>query len=104
MGIINTTIVTKKPIPLIFTRKIAKMPNNQKLKETRMPVILHEGLVDKWLVELEGEKDQKYIEELIQAYPEDELEAHTVSKLRGKELTGNVEGICDPAKYAKLVF
>lgn len=69
-----------------------------------MPVILHEELADHWLTKLEGEKDQKLIQELIQEYPQEELEAYTVGKLRGKAYLGNVPKISEPVKYAELEF
>jgi putative SOS response-associated peptidase YedK len=47
-----------------------------------MPVSLHEELADKWLEKIESAKDQEFIEELIQQYPEEELDAYTVGKLR----------------------
>lgn len=43
------SIVTTTENPLL-----GKIHNNPKLKEARMPVILHEELADEWLVELEG--------------------------------------------------
>lgn len=83
---------------------LSKIHNNPKLKEARMPVILHEELADQWLTKLEGEKDQKLIQELIQEYPQEELEAYTVGKLRGKEYLGNVPEISEPVKYEELEF
>ena len=83
---------------------LAKIHNNPKLKAPRMPVILPEELADQWLFKLEGEKDQNFIQELIKAYPDEELHAHTVSKLRGKAYLGNVPEICDPIKYSELEF
>ncbi|MCK0125230.1 SOS response-associated peptidase [Gelidibacter sp. F2691] len=83
---------------------LAKIHNNPKLKEARMPVILHEELADQWLAKLEGNKNHKLIQELIQEYPEEELEAYTVGKLRGMAYLGNVPEISEPVKYAELVF
>lgn len=99
-GIINTfTIVTTKGNPLL-----AKIHNNPKLNEPRMPLILPTELEDKWLLHLDDELDQKAIEELIQSYPEEELTAHTVTRLRGKEYIGNVEEVSEPFEYRELVF
>ena len=99
-GTINTfSIVTTEGNHLL-----AKIHNNPKLKGPRMPLILPEALEDDWLVNLNDELDQKKLQELIKAYPDDELTAHTVAKLRGKEYPGNVEGISDEVRYEKLQF
>ena len=83
---------------------LSKIHNNPKLKEPRMPVILHEELADKWLEKIEGAKDQKFIEELIQQYPEEELDAYPVGRLRGKDYLGNVPEISEPVKDSELIF
>ena len=80
---------------------LAKIHNNPKLKGPRMPLILSDGLEDKWL---NDELDEQQIQTLIQSYPEDELKAHTVAKLRGKEYPGNVEGISEEVVYEELDF
>ena len=99
-GTLNTfTIVTTEGNPLL-----TKIHNNPKLKGPRMPFILPPELEDKWLIPIDDELDQKSIEELIQSYPEEELTAHTVRRLRGKEYMGNVEEISDPIEYEELVF
>ena len=99
-GSINTfTIVTTEGNPLL-----AKIHNNPKLKGPRMPLILPLELEDKWLIHLDDELDQKSIEELIQSYPEEELTAHTVTRLRGKEYIGNVEEVSNPFEYEELAF
>lgn len=38
---------------------------------------------------LEDDLDVKSIQELIKEYPDEELDAHTVRRLRGKEYIGN---------------
>lgn len=99
-GSINTfTIVTTEGNPLL-----AKIHNNPKLKGPRMPFILPLELEDKWLIHIDDEVDQKSIEELIQSYPEEELTAHTVTRLRGKEYIGNVKEVSDSFEYEELEF
>ena len=99
-GILNTfSIVTTKGNALM-----AKIHNNPKLQEPRMPVILPTALEDKWLNSINDELDIKAIQELIREYPEDELQGHTVAKLRGKEYAGNVETISEKVIYEELVF
>ena len=99
-GVMNTfTIVTTQGNPLL-----ARIHNNPKLKEPRMPLILPQELEDKWLEHQDDELDQQAIEKLIRSYPERELTAHTVTRLRGKEYMGNVESISNPVTYAELEF
>ena len=99
-GRINTfSIVTT-----VGNSLMAKIHNNPKIKGPRMPLILPEELEDEWLNPIQDELDQKAIQELIQSYPEDELKAHTVRKLRGKDYLGNVEEISEEVIYEELVF
>ena len=99
-GVINSfTIVTTKGNELL-----GKIHNNPKLKEPRMPLILPAEIEDKWLLPINDELDQKAIEELILAYPSDQLQAYPVNRLRGKEYIGNVEEISQPYEYEELVF
>jgi putative SOS response-associated peptidase YedK len=93
------TIVTTEGNPLL-----AKIHNNPKLKGPRMPFILPLELEDKWLVHIDDELEKKSIEELIQSYPEEELTAHTVTRLRGKEYIGNVKEVSNPFEYEELEF
>lgn len=81
---------------------MTKIHNNPKINGPRMPLILPDGLEDKWLHRIDDELDKKIIQELIQSYPEEELKSHTVSKLRGKEYRGNVEGISTEVIYEEL--
>ncbi len=99
VGTINTfSIVTTKGNKLL-----AKIHNNPKLEDgPRMPVILPEELADKWLIDYNDDLDKKSLEELMQAYPEEELTSHPVQQIRGKNGIGNVEEACAPFAYAEL--
>jgi putative SOS response-associated peptidase YedK len=99
-GLIKTfSIVTTKGNPLM-----SKIHNNPKLKEARMPLILPEALEDAWLIAIETDADVQDIQNLMQPYPEQDLKAYTVNKLRGKEYLGNVEEITQEVVYEDLVF
>ncbi len=93
------SIVTTKGNPML-----AKIHNNPKLEGPRMPLILPSELEDKWLATVRDDFDIKQIRELIQEYPEEELEAFTVQRLRGKEYMGNVEATSEPFTYEELQF
>src|SRR5690625_1137593 len=80
----------------------SKIHNNTRNKGPRMPLILPEELEDEWLQPIEDHLDKQKVQELIHSYPEGELKAHTVSRLRGKEYKGNVEGISDEVVYQEL--
>ncbi|MBZ0328201.1 MAG: SOS response-associated peptidase [Altibacter sp.] len=94
---ITFSIVTTTGNPMM-----AKIHNNPKLKEPRMPVILSEEMEDAWLQPIQSELDKQQIESLIQEFPENDLEAYTVARLRGKEYIGNVETISNRFEYAEL--
>ena len=64
-----------------------------------MPVILPDELEDAWLEPYRDELDQKRLEELLQPYPEAELKAYTVAKLRGKNAIGNQPEATDYFEY-----
>ena len=99
-GLMNTfSIVTTKGNTMM-----AKIHNNPKIEGPRMPLILPEELEDSWLNPIADDLDIKAIKELIQSYPEGELKAHTVNKLRGKEYLGNVEEISEELIYEDLEF
>jgi hypothetical protein len=44
----------------------------------------------------------KSIQELIREYPDEELDAYTVRRLRGKDYLGNVAEVSEPYDYADL--
>lgn len=81
---------------------MAKIHNNPKATGPRMPVILPEERVEEWLAPINEEIDKKAIQELIQPYPDSELDAYTVGKLAGKEYIGNVQEVKELVKYPEL--
>ena len=83
-------------------KMLAKIHNNPKLEGPRMPLILPQELEDKWLEPVEDELDVKSIQELIKDYPDEELDAYTVRRLRGKEYIGNTEKVSEPFQYEEL--
>jgi len=83
-------------------KMLTKIHNNPKLEGPRMPLILPQELEDKWLNPIEDQLDVKSIQELIKEYPDEELDAYTVRRLRGKEYIGNVEKVSEPFEYAEL--
>lgn len=96
-------IVTTKANPLM-----AKIHNNPKLEEPRMPLILSPEHEDDWITSFDEELwekgQKKTLEELIRPYPEEKLNYYTVDRLRGKEYAGNVPEISEPLEYPELVF
>ena len=97
-GIINTfSIVTTEANTMM-----ERIHNNPKLEQPRMPLILPRELENQWLNPIADDLDIQSIQELIKKYPDEELQAHTVKRLRGKEYQGNVEGISKKVVYEEL--
>ncbi|APQ18007.1 SOS response-associated peptidase [Maribacter hydrothermalis] len=79
---------------------MAKIHNNPKLQEPRMPLLLSKEQEEQWLASnLDFEKELK---ELLNANHKVDLQAHTVGKLRGKIYQGNVETISNEVVYKEL--
>lgn len=96
--ILNTfTIVTTKGNNLM-----AKIHNNPKLREPRMPVVLNEEIEDEWLRPITNVQDENKIISLIKPSVEDELVAHTVRRLRGKNGIGNNPEASEKFDYHEL--
>lgn len=86
-------------------RLLEKIHNNPKLAGPRMPLILPEEIAENWVVaDLKDSLGIKSLQELIQPFPDGELESYPVSRLRGKQYLGNVEEIAKPVNYEDLVF
>ena len=95
--ITSFSIVTTEGNPMM-----ARIHNNPKLAGPRMPLILPDELADKWLEPCQDAADRQALEELIRSYPEEELAAYTVGKLRGKSYPGNVPEITTEVAYPEL--
>lgn len=99
-GLVRRTysVVTTRANPLL-----ARIHNNPKMEEgPRMPLILPKDFFMDWLKPINDKIDQQMIEELVQPYDEEELEAYTVRRLRGKEAIGNKPEAVEPFHYAEL--
>jgi len=77
---------------------MAKIHNNPKLKEPRMPLILSKEKEDEWL----NLADKKDLEKILRPYLVNDLKAHTVQKLSGKASLGNVPEASDYYAYKDL--
>lgn len=91
------SIVTTEGNPMM-----ARIHNNPKLRGPRMPLILPDAMASDWLKPITDPLDRAALKTLIAPYPESELRAHTVGKLRGKAYAGNVPGISREVHYPEL--
>ena len=80
-----------------------RIHNNPKLNAPRMPFILPQELEEAWLRPISTDADKEGIQKLIAPFPEGELTAHPVARLRGTEYQGNVPGVSDEVTYAALI-
>lgn len=97
---INTfTIVTTEGNELL-----GKIHNNPKIKGPRMPLILTNESEEIWLSSIIEPADETMIQQQIQPFTENEFEAYTVHKLRGKTYLGNTEETAEAFVYVELDF
>ncbi len=98
----TVAIVTVEPTPGHIMHKIH---NNPKHSETpRMPLILHKEKQNNWFMPVKTFGDVKKLMEQAVPYPSDLLTAHTVSKLKGKDVLGNVPEVIAYHKYHELLL
>jgi len=83
---------------------MAKIHNNPKIIEPRMPLMLSDKEENQWLNPINKNADKQAIQELIKSYPDNLLKSHTVGKLRGKQYAGNIEKITNKVLYQELEF
>ena len=89
-------------VSIVTTRAnslMAKIHNNPKIAEPRMPVILPKEVEDQWLKPIHDQADRDLLLELLLPYREDMLDYHTVRKLRGKQAVGNKPEVLEPHPY-----
>lgn len=91
---ISFTIVTTRANELM-----KEIHNNPKLPEARMPLILNEETEELWL---SNKMAENQIQELIMPFPAQDLQSHTVRKLKGKDYPGNIAQISDKWIYNEL--
>ena len=103
-GETNTMLNTFSIVTTVGNSLMAKIHNNPKLEGPRMPVILPSQLENLWLKPVHNDLDKEQLETLITAFPENELEAYTVGRLRGKEYMGNVPEVSEELVYEELVY
>ena len=81
---------------------MSKIHNNPKLVEPRMPVILPADKEDEWLKPAKLDSDIKQLKQLLLPFPDEELTAHPVKKLSGKDSPGNVPEANKKFDYPEL--
>ncbi len=90
------SIVTMKANDLM-----KKIHNNPKLKEARMPAILHPEMSEEWLLNYDEVPITELPEKVL--YPiNDDMIAYPVRSLRGKDYVGNCEQVTEPFDYFEL--
>lgn len=94
----RVSIVTTSANPMM-----AKIHNKPKASEGhRMPLIVPKGMEDAWLKPVEDDIDKQALYEWIGPYDQDEMDAYTVPRLRGKAYIGNVPEVNQYLRYEEL--
>ncbi|MFC2087013.1 SOS response-associated peptidase [Bacteroidota bacterium] len=87
----SVSVITTKASP-----KMTVLHNNPKLPEPRMPLILDDENLDKWLYDTEEAK------KLVKPYPDGKLNFKSVPQLTGKNGVGDTERAVEEVIYPEL--
>lgn len=81
----------------IITTRANKLLSEIHNTKRRMPLVLQEEQAEKWLEHDTGEKD---IDDILEPYPDEGLEAHTISPLiNNKRVNRNTPELIEPYTY-----
>jgi putative SOS response-associated peptidase YedK len=92
-------IATVSIVTTVGNNSMAKIHNNPKAAEARMPVILGKLQEAQWLAASTPEKMQEF----RRPYEDDALKYYTVKKLLGKSAIGNFPEAIQPFVYPELI-
>ena len=95
-GIINSISI----VTTVGNGMMAKIHNNPKLKEPRMPLMLSEEVEEQWLTS--SADFEKELKVLLSSNNDVRLQSYTVGKLRGKSYRGNTPSIAKEVVYKEL--
>ena len=70
--------------------------------EPRMPLIIPKDLEDEWLKPIEDPLDIEQLKSIIASYDSEEMLAHPVPRLKGKQAVGNDPKAIERASYPEL--
>ena len=74
---------------------MAKIHNNPKLKEARMPLILPEELESEWLMDINDKTSEEQVKALIHPFDENLMQAWPVKPIRGKRIKSQTADIIE---------
>lgn len=89
-------------VSIITTRAnalMARIHNNPKQLEPRMPAILSRDKQDQWLQPVQSALDLDKLKQLLLPFPQEALQCWTVSKLKGKNASGD-----NPSAIVEVIY
>lgn len=99
-GLIRQTFTIVTTRANAFMARIHNKPRGS--AGPRMPLIIPKELEGEWLRPVEDQIDIQCIKEMVEPYDQNELEAHTVARLKGKSAVGNIPAAVEKVSYEEL--
>ncbi len=94
----TVSIVTTKANPVM-----ARIHNNPKIKEPRMPVIIPPDLHEEWIsIPAQTKEEKELVKQLLVPFDEKQMEFYPVPQLIGKKGVGNTESSREKINYDVL--
>ncbi|SMG15671.1 Putative SOS response-associated peptidase YedK [Marivirga sericea] len=80
---------------------MAEIHNNPKLKEPRMPLILHQELESEWLLDMKDKISEEQVKALIQPFDENLMNAWPVKPIRGRKNKSQSAALLEKHEYGQ---